>query len=96
MHAEHSRVRKPDVPFKTPTYIIGGSDYSLTRQGGFKVRIIMTALFFVENIHRRIEILVLCLSSTIETLLHATVKIVIVQNKGLGLHMSQSHVLSSH
>ena len=96
MHAEHSRVRKPDVPFRTPTYIIGGSDYSLTRQGGFLVRIIMTALFFVENIHTRIEILVLCLSSTMETLLHATVKIAIVQHKDLDLHTSQSHALSSH
>jgi len=96
VHAEHSRVRKPDVPFKTPTYIIGGSDYSLTRQGGFILRIIMTALFFVANIHKRIEILVLWLSSTIETLLHATVKIVIVQYKGLDLNTSQSRVLSSH
>jgi hypothetical protein len=96
VHAEHSRVRKPDVAFKTPTYIIGGSDYSLARQGGFILRIIMTALFFVENIDKRIEILVLWLSSTIETLLHGAVKIVIVRHRGLGLNTSQSHVLSSH
>jgi len=60
------------------------------------LRIIMTALFFVENIDKRIEILVLWLSSTIETLLYATVKIVIVQHRGLDLNTSQSHVLSSH
>lgn len=28
-------MRKPEVPFKTPTYFIGGSDYSFARQGGF-------------------------------------------------------------
>ena len=94
MHVPHAG--KPDVAFKTPTYIIGGSDYSLARQGGFILRIIMTALFFVENIHKRIEILVLCLSSTIETLLHATVNIVIPRHKGLDSNTSQSHVLSSH
>ena len=94
MHVPHAG--KPDVAFKTPTYIIGGSDYSPARQGGFILRIIMTALFFVENIDKRIEILVLWLSSTIETLLYATVKIVIVQHRGLDLHTSRSHVLSSH
>ncbi len=28
-------MRKPEVPFKTPTYFMGGSDYSFARQGGF-------------------------------------------------------------
>jgi len=28
-------LRKPEVPFKTPTYFRGGSDYSFARQGGF-------------------------------------------------------------
>src|SRR5574340_17262 len=28
-------MRKPEVPFKTPTYFKGGSDYSFARQGGF-------------------------------------------------------------
>ena len=96
VHAEHSRVRKPEVPFKTPTYIIGGSDYSLTRQGGFIVRIIMTALFPVANIDKRIEIMVLWLSPMIETLRCVFVKIVIVQDKRLDLHISQPHLLSSH
>lgn len=27
-------MRKPEVPFKTPTYFMGGSDYSFARQGG--------------------------------------------------------------
>lgn len=27
-------LRKPKVPFKTPTYFKGGSDYSFARQGG--------------------------------------------------------------
>lgn len=28
-------MRKPEVPFKTPTYFKGGSDFSFARQGGF-------------------------------------------------------------
>ena len=28
-------MRKPEVPFKTPTYFMGGSDYSFARQGRF-------------------------------------------------------------
>lgn len=28
-------LRKPEVPFKTPTYFKGGSDYSFARRGGF-------------------------------------------------------------
>ena len=27
-------MRKPEVPFKTPTYFKGGSDFSFARQGG--------------------------------------------------------------
>lgn len=30
-----SMMRKPEVSFKAPTYIIGGSDSSFTRRGGF-------------------------------------------------------------
>ncbi len=55
MHARHSDARKPNVSFKTPTYFIGGSDYSLTRQGGFILRVLMTALFSVRNIDKKIE-----------------------------------------
>ncbi len=29
------KMRKPNVFFKAPTYLIGGSNYSFTRQGGF-------------------------------------------------------------
>ena len=35
VHAEQSSARKPEVSFKTPTYSIGGSNSSSTRQGGF-------------------------------------------------------------
>lgn len=28
-------MRKPEVSFKTPTYLVGGSNCSFTRQGGF-------------------------------------------------------------
>jgi len=36
------RWQKPEGAFKTPTYVIGGSDYSHTRQGGIN-KIIMLA-----------------------------------------------------
>lgn len=49
---------KPDVFFKTPTYIIGGSDCSLARQGGLILRNIMMVLFFVENINKKVGDLV--------------------------------------
>ena len=29
------KMRKPEVPFKTPTYFKGGSDFLFARQGGF-------------------------------------------------------------
>jgi hypothetical protein len=35
VHAGHSTARKPEVSFKAPTYPIGGSNFSSTRQGGF-------------------------------------------------------------
>jgi len=35
VHAGHFPARKPEVSFKTPTYSIGGSNSSPTRQGGF-------------------------------------------------------------
>lgn len=35
-----SMMRKPEVSFKAPTYIIGGSDSSFTRRGGFILLVI--------------------------------------------------------
>ena len=55
MHAGHGRDRKPKVFFKTPTYKLGGSNYSLTRQGGFIVRVFLIALFLVRNLNRKIK-----------------------------------------
>lgn len=67
VHAEHIKVRKPEVSFTTPTYLIGGSDYSLTRQGGFILWVLGSfisalqkiACFFdariARNINREIE-----------------------------------------
>jgi hypothetical protein len=69
VHAPHQGAGKPEVSFKTPTYSIGGSDYSLTRQGGFTLRFMIMALFFVGNINRKIEDLVSYLSSTVFTTL---------------------------
>lgn len=74
MHVPHQGAGKPEVSFKAPTYFIGGSDYSLTRQGGLILRIIMTALFFVENINKKIEDLVLCLFSIMHTTLQGSQK----------------------
>ncbi len=64
MHAPHRNAGKPDVFFKTPTYIIGGSDCSFTRQGGFILRNIMMVLFSVENINKKVGDLVTRLYST--------------------------------
>ncbi len=55
MHAGHSFARKPEVSFKTPTYILGGSNYSLARQGGFILRVLLTALLFARNLNKKIE-----------------------------------------
>ncbi len=55
VHAGHGNVRKPEVFFKTPTYIIGGSNSSLARQGGLILRVFMIALFFVRNLNKKIE-----------------------------------------
>ncbi len=55
VHALSFGAGKPEVFFKTPTYIIGGSNYSPARQGGFILRVLMTALFFVRNLNRKIE-----------------------------------------
>lgn len=38
------RWQKPEDAFKTPTYVIGGSDYSHTRQGGIKKIIMLAAM----------------------------------------------------
>ena len=46
VHAEHF-VRKPEVIFKTPTYSIGGSNYSPARQGGFILLCVLFADSFV-------------------------------------------------
>lgn len=55
VHAGHGNVRKPEVFFKTPTYTLGGSDYSLARQGGFILRVFLIALFLVRNLNRKIK-----------------------------------------
>lgn len=55
MHAGHSFARKPEGSFKTPTYIVGGSNSSLTRQGGFILRVLMIALLFARNLNKKIE-----------------------------------------
>lgn len=46
VHAEHF-ARKPEVIFKTPTYSIGGSNYSSARQGGFILLCVLFADSFV-------------------------------------------------
>jgi hypothetical protein len=55
VHAGHRDVRKPEVFFKTPTYMIGGSNYSPARQGGFILRVLLIALFLVRNLNKKIE-----------------------------------------
>jgi len=55
VHAGHLFVRKPEVSFKTPTYIVGGSDYSLARQGGFILRVFLSALLVARNLNKKIE-----------------------------------------
>lgn len=48
--------RKPEVSFMAPTYSIGGSNSSLTRQGGFNLRqVFMGVLFQVRNVNNIIE-----------------------------------------
>jgi hypothetical protein len=64
VHALLWKAEKPYVFFKAPTYIIGGSDYSLARQGGLILRNIMMVLFFVENINKTVGDLALYLLST--------------------------------
>ncbi len=36
--------QEPEGDFKTPTYVIGGSDYSHTRQGGINKIIMLAAM----------------------------------------------------
>lgn len=52
VHAEHV-AQKPYVSFRTPTYFIGGSNFSLPRQGGFICLVICAALLFVRIIHKK-------------------------------------------
>ena len=55
VHAPSFGAGKPEVFFKTPTCIIGGSNSSLARQGGFILRVFMIAMFFVRNLNKKIE-----------------------------------------
>ncbi len=74
MHARHRNAGKPNVFFKTPTYLIGGSDCSFTRQGGLILRNIMMVLFFVENINKKVGDLVTRLYSTMIATYHGILK----------------------
>lgn len=55
VHAGHIHVRKPEVSFKAPTYFIGGSNSSSTRQGGFILLVFTIAMFQARNINRKIK-----------------------------------------
>ena len=53
VHAERI-VQKPYVSFRTPTYLIGGSDFSFPRQGGF-IRLVFLMLLHLVSLVRVID-----------------------------------------